>query len=173
MSAPGVHNEPLVSFFNWDRDAHDVVPLPVATINMLYIVLSEYFTGDIIIIMFNSDHNVQRWSNDDKDFVNVTEIILLIQNDSHCFSTTSGKSTRIGPLFILPNFISGFAQLVVPFGVSLGLARTLHIVLLLVDVDFIFLWIELDLLLYYIGSNHERWLIHITVVVEKCRGCFR
>ena len=100
---------------------------PVATINMLYIVLSEYFTGDIIIIMFNSDHNVQGWSNDDKDFVNVTEIILLIQYDSHCFSTTSGESTRIGPLLILPNFISGFTQLVVPFGVSFGTcANTSH-----------------------------------------------
>ena len=61
------------------------------------------------------------------------------------------------------------------FGISLGLARTLHIVnivLLLVDVDLIFLWTKLDLLLRYIGSDHERWLINIAVVVKKCRGCF-
>ena len=163
-----VHDEPLVSFFNWNSDAHDVSSLAITTNNMLNIVLDEnLFCRFLIIIIIDLHPDVKLWSYNNEYFINVFVFSPFIHNDSHRFATTDCQPTIVSPLFIFSNIFSRSPNFSMILGLGLRAFESFSKVRLLVHELLIQVCPELDLPGRFGGSDLKDRLFNVTVITMK------
>ena len=175
MTTTRVHDEPLVSFFNWNSDAHDVSSLAITTDHMFNIVLNEDLScGFVVFVIINLHSDVQLWPHDNEYFINVFVISPFIKNDSHRFTTTDCQPTVVSPLFIFSNIFSRSSNFSMILGLGLRTFESFTKVRLLIHELFIQVRPELDLLRGLGGSDLKDRLLNVTVITMKqCWSCVR